>query len=180
MRTLVLGGTRSGKSAYAEKLVAPAASVSYVATARRRDGDPEWAARLAAHRQRRPAHWRTVEPGETPHDLPRAVRDAHDVLLVDDLGGWVAALWDAAGWEDSAAVEAAMAELAEALSTTNADVVLVSPEVGLSVVPDNPAARRFANAIGALNQAIAEVCDGVALVVAGRALWVKGGTANLT
>ncbi|MGH3645890.1 MAG: bifunctional adenosylcobinamide kinase/adenosylcobinamide-phosphate guanylyltransferase [Micromonosporaceae bacterium] len=179
MHTLVLGGIRSGKSAYAERLVGDAERVTYLATATDRPGDAEWAARLEAHRRRRPDGWRTRECGDQPGMLPRLLREARpgDTLLVDDLGGWITAWYDAAGWRDGA-TDAPIAELSAALAGSPATVVLVSPEVGLSLVPDNRAGRRFADALGSANRAVADVCDRVALVVAGQPLWIKSGAAS--
>lgn len=176
---MVLGGIRSGKSAYAERLVAGAPRVTYLATAAHRTGDPEWAARLEAHRERRPEGWRTEECGDRPEALPPLLRDAGagETLLVDDLGGWVTALYDAAGWRDGAAA-LPTGELVTALAGTAADVVLVSPEVGLTLVPGNAAARTFADALGTVNQRVAGGCDRVALVVAGQPLWIKSGRAS--
>lgn len=94
--TLVLGGVRSGKSARAEQLIAGSgALVRYVATAPRPDGDPDLAARVAAHRDRRPASWSTVET----QDLRAVLAEGSVPTLIDDLGGWLAARLDAAGWE---------------------------------------------------------------------------------
>ncbi len=181
MRTLVLGGTRSGKSAYAEGLFSVAATVSYVATAGHRPGDAEWAARIDAHRRRRPPSWRTLECGDKPEMLPQLLRDAGagDALLVDDLGGWVTAVCDAADWAADA-VRRPLAELPGALRTALPTVVFVSPEVGLSVVPDNRAARIFADALGTVNRSVADLCDRVVLVVAGQPLWIKGTPHSLT
>ncbi|MGH3734420.1 MAG: bifunctional adenosylcobinamide kinase/adenosylcobinamide-phosphate guanylyltransferase [Micromonosporaceae bacterium] len=182
MHTLVLGGIRSGKSAYAERLVTGAEQVTYLATAADRPQDPEWEARLAAHQQRRPGGWRTRECGERPELLPRLLREAGaaETLLVDDLGGWLTAVHDHAGWADGAA-DGPFAELTSALADAVATVVLVSPEVGLTIVPDNKVARRFADLLGTLNQAVAARCDRVVLVVAGQPLWIKSGApSNLT
>ena len=176
MHTLVLGGVRSGKSRYAESLLADASSVCYVATAPPRPGDEEWAARIAAHRQHRPSHWRTVECGENPESLPTVLATVADTeaILIDDLGSWVTALYDRSGWEPQSA-RRAFPSLITALRWTQIPVVLVSPEVGLSVVPENRAARMFADALGELNQMVGEVATGVALVVAGQPMWIKGG-----
>lgn len=182
MRTLVLGGTRSGKSAYAERLLADAARVNYLATAPERPDDTEWQSRVETHQRRRPAAWRTVECGVRPQLLPHLLRQAgpDDALLVDDLGAWVTALYDAAGWAPEA-VEKPLSDLVAALRETSGRVVLVSPEVGLSVVPDNRAARIFADAVGTVNRTVAEVCDGVVLVVAGQPMWIRrAGGSNLT
>src|SRR5690349_7192831 len=130
---LVLGGIRSGKSEYAESLVPAGTEVRYVATAALgdADADPDWAARIAAHRARRPESWLTEETGTAPGRLPELVADTKpdQAVLVDDLGGWVAAQPSDA---DVAALVAAVRDCA-------GRVILVTPEVGLSVVPPTPA-----------------------------------------
>jgi adenosyl cobinamide kinase/adenosyl cobinamide phosphate guanylyltransferase/NaMN:DMB phosphoribosyltransferase len=172
---LVLGGIRSGKSAFAESLVSDAPSVRYVATAASAEEDPEWITRIEAHQRRRPQSWTTEETGADPARLAAVLADAKpdDTLLVDDLGGWVAALLqpDRQPNDDQATV----AELADAVRTCAARIVLVSPEVGLSLVPTTPVGRAFADALGTANQALAAVCDRVALVVAGQPTWLKPG-----
>ncbi|MFC7273395.1 bifunctional adenosylcobinamide kinase/adenosylcobinamide-phosphate guanylyltransferase [Paractinoplanes rhizophilus] len=170
---LVLGGIRSGKSAFAEGLVADAPSVRYVATAVGGEDDPEWLARIEAHQRRRPQSWSTEETGADPARLAVLLTEAKpdDTLLVDDLGGWVAAVLDPARQPNDD--EADVAALAAAVRGTAARVVLVSPEVGLALVPATPVGRAFADALGATNQALAEACDRVALVVAGQHVWLK-------
>jgi adenosyl cobinamide kinase/adenosyl cobinamide phosphate guanylyltransferase/NaMN:DMB phosphoribosyltransferase len=172
---LVLGGIRSGKSAFAEALVADAASVRYVATAVGGEDDPEWRARIETHQQRRPQSWSTEETGADPVRLTALLNDAKpdDTLLVDDLGGWVAAVLDPARQPNDD--EADVAALAAAVRSCAGRVVFVSPEVGLALVPATPVGRAFADALGTTNQALAEACDRVALVVAGRPVWLKGG-----
>ncbi|WP_306209454.1 bifunctional adenosylcobinamide kinase/adenosylcobinamide-phosphate guanylyltransferase [Actinoplanes sp. RD1] len=170
---LVLGGIRSGKSAFAEALVADAPAVRYVATAAGGQDDPEWLARIEAHQRRRPQAWSTEETGADPARLTALLTEAKpdDTLLIDDLGGWVAALLDPAHQpnDDVATVTA----LAEAVRSCAGRVVLVSPEVGLSLVPQTPLGRAFADAVGTANQALADACDRVVLVVAGRPAWLK-------
>src|SRR6266536_675333 len=137
---LVLGGIRSGKSDLAEALVADAGHVRYVATALPAADDAEWTARLEAHRSRRPAGWSTEEVGSDPGRLPALLVDAKpdDVLLVDDLGGWLAAGGRGAG--DA---------LAEAVAQCQAAaLVIVSPEVGLSVVAATEDGRAIADRLG--------------------------------
>ncbi|MFI6228432.1 bifunctional adenosylcobinamide kinase/adenosylcobinamide-phosphate guanylyltransferase [Micromonospora echinospora] len=171
---LVLGGIRSGKSEFAEALVADAVTVRYVATATGGDpDDAEWAARLAAHRNRRPETWTTEETGDDPRRLADVLTSAqpHETLLVDDLGGWVTVLLDPA--HQPADDTVTIAELAEAVRACPARLVLVSPEVGLSLVPTTPLGRAFADALGSANRAVADACDAVALVVAGQACWLK-------
>jgi|GEM_PF-75035 nicotinate-nucleotide--dimethylbenzimidazole phosphoribosyltransferase len=173
-RILVLGGIRSGKSEFAESLVRHVPTVRYVATATAGADDPEWTARIAAHRLRRPAGWTTEETGADPARLPELLRtaDPTDTLLVDDLGGWVTALLDPA--RQTADTGAAVDELATAIRDCPARLVLVSPEVGLAVVPVTPLGRAFADTLGATNQAVARACDGVVLVVAGQPCWLRG------
>ncbi|GGK26765.1 hypothetical protein GCM10010124_19280 [Pilimelia terevasa] len=190
---LVLGGIRSGKSAYAERLAAAAARVRYVATAAAPDpADAEWQARVAAHRERRPAGWRTEELGADPTELAATLAGAapDEVVLVDDLGGWVTAALAAGaadpttGADDPTAgaeglipgaegLAAAAQALARAVAASPARVVLVSPEVGLTLVAPTPLGRAFTDALGTLNQAVAGACDRVALVVAGQPTWLK-------
>jgi nicotinate-nucleotide--dimethylbenzimidazole phosphoribosyltransferase len=172
---LVLGGIRSGKSGFAESLVAGATSVRYVATATGGEDDPEWLARIEAHQRRRPQSWTTEETGAEPSLLTELLRQAgpDETVLVDDLGGWVAAVLNPARQPNDD--EADVAALAAAVRETAARVVLVSPEVGLSLVPVTPVGRAFADALGTTNQALAEAVDGVVLVVAGQPAWLKGG-----
>ncbi|MBQ1045005.1 MULTISPECIES: bifunctional adenosylcobinamide kinase/adenosylcobinamide-phosphate guanylyltransferase [unclassified Micromonospora] len=171
---LVLGGIRSGKSEFAESLVADAPTVRYVATAPAGDPeDTEWATRLAAHRARRPGSWTTEETAADPGRLAEVIATAgpNETLIVDDLGGWVTVLLDPA--HQPADDTATIAELAAAVRSSEARLVLVSPEVGLSLVPTTPLGRAFTDALGATNRAVADACDAVALVVAGQAAWLK-------
>ena len=159
MIVLVLGGARSGKSAMAERLAAGLAgggSVTVLATAVVSDDD--MAARVALHRARRPPSWSTVETGP---GLVGALRSAPGTVVVDALGTWVAT-------QQGMAVD--VAGLRAALEERAGDTVVVSEEVGLGVHPSSETGRRFRDALGELNQAVAEVADEVVLVVAGRAL----------
>jgi adenosylcobinamide kinase / adenosylcobinamide-phosphate guanylyltransferase len=167
--TLVLGGARSGKSAYAEKLIAAhPAPWTYIATAQAFDA--EMAARIAAHQARRGANWSTVE---APQELVQAVREAPKApLLVDCLTLWLSNRLLAGA--DLAADRAA---LVKTLSQRRAPTVVVSSEVGLSIIPENVLARQFRDAAGELHQAVAGVAARVALTVAGYPLIVKGGGA---
>jgi adenosyl cobinamide kinase/adenosyl cobinamide phosphate guanylyltransferase len=156
--TLVLGGARSGKSEVAERIAARLPEpVTYLATLTPGD-DPDLDARIAAHRARRPASWRTVEAGP---ELPAALRSVPGSVLVDALGPWVAA---------SPGMIADAAALCAAMTGRDADTVVVSEEVGLGVHPATEDGRRFRDALGTLNQAVAAVADEVLLVVAGRIL----------
>jgi adenosyl cobinamide kinase/adenosyl cobinamide phosphate guanylyltransferase len=169
-RTLVLGGTRSGKSRYAEDLLPAANPVRYLATGRRRADDAEWTARLAAHRARRPAGWITVEEP----DVVAIVAAGGGPVLVDDLATWLTNLLDDAdAWAGAADVSAPIATLVDAVRAAPGDVVLVSAEVGLGVVPGTRAGRLFRDELGALNAALAAVCDEVLLLVAGLPVRLK-------
>jgi adenosylcobinamide kinase / adenosylcobinamide-phosphate guanylyltransferase len=156
--TFVLGGARSGKSGVAEALAARLPQpVTYVATLEVGD-DADLAARVAEHRTRRPADWRTLQSGP---DLPDVLRGLDGSVLVDSLGPWVATA-------PEGAVDAR--SLCAALQARRGDTVVVSEEVGLSVHPSSEAGRRFRDAMGQLNQAVADCADDVLLVVAGRTL----------
>lgn len=178
-RTLVLGGARSGKSVEAERRLAAFPGVEYVATGGARDGDPEWADRVALHRERRPASWRTTETCDLVPLL--AERDAPP-LLVDCLALWLTDAMDSVGaWDDARwanggarALAARVTELTGALRATDRTVVAVSNEVGSGVVPGTPAGRRFRDELGRLNAAVAGECEQVLLVVAGTVQRLRG------
>ncbi len=171
---LVLGGIRSGKSQWAETAIAEAAgdgrAVRYLATGSGSADDAEWSARVAAHRQRRPAHWSTVETIDVPTQLRT---DTHTATLVDDVGGWLTAVMDRRGAWTSGSVATDVDELIDAVDGFGSALALVSPEVGLTVVPATAAGRRFADELGTLNQRLAAVCERVVLVVAGQPVTVK-------
>lgn len=173
MRTLVLGGARSGNSAHAEGLLWPG-PVCYVAPATRDLDDPDWAARIAAHRERRPRHWQTVEY----LDLVQLLGESDDKVpvLVDDLGTWLTAEPDAArAWDaPRGTIAGRCTGLVQAVATSAERLVLVSPEVGMGVIPATTSGRLFRDEIGALNAALAAQCDEVLLVVAGIPLKLKG------
>ncbi|MGH3381630.1 MAG: bifunctional adenosylcobinamide kinase/adenosylcobinamide-phosphate guanylyltransferase [Actinoallomurus sp.] len=166
-RTLVLGGARSGKSEEAERRVLTAPEVTYVATGIMHADDQDWRARIAAHRERRPVWWDTAET----IDVADLLRTASGTLLIDGMGTWLTATFDALGaWEDPHAVGPRVDELVEAWRSTEAHVVAVSDEVGLSIVPETPAGRAFRDLLGRLNQRLAAESEETALVVAGRVL----------
>jgi adenosylcobinamide kinase / adenosylcobinamide-phosphate guanylyltransferase len=172
MRVLLLGGIRSGKSREAERRLAAEPAVTYVATGGLDGDDGEWTARVAAHRERRPGAWTTVET----LDVATLLRDTgagDPPLLIDCLNGWLAGAMAKAGcWdaEREGAVKllaVAVDELVDAWSRTDARVVAVSNEVGMSLVPITPAGRWFAEELGTLNQRIAAAADEVWLLTAG-------------
>ncbi len=165
-RTLVLGGVRSGKSGVGEALLAEHTEVRYIATGPTLTSDAEWVARVEEHRRRRDERYTTVETT----DLTTELSTTPDVAtLVDDLGNWLAADIDATnGWESPIDRSDRTEQLCAAISAVTADLVIISPEVGLAPVPSTAVGRAFQDELGALNSAVAAVCDRVLLVIAGR------------
>ncbi|MFD0314471.1 bifunctional adenosylcobinamide kinase/adenosylcobinamide-phosphate guanylyltransferase [Streptomyces flavalbus] len=177
-RTLVLGGARSGKSVEAERRLAAFPDVVYVATGGTRGGDGEWAARVAAHRERRPGSWRTVETC----DLVPLLKDDGPPLLVDCLSLWLTdamdavGAWDDAEWADGGerALRQRVRELTEAVRGARRIVVAVSNEVGSGIVPATASGRRYRDELGRLNAGFGQECEQVVLVVAGQAVVLRG------
>jgi adenosyl cobinamide kinase/adenosyl cobinamide phosphate guanylyltransferase len=173
---LVLGGVRAGKSAFAAEraraLADPGGRVTLVATAEPLDAD--LAARIARHRADRPAHWRTVE---APVALAQALGDLAgeaDVVLVDCLNLWVANLLGRDPGLDDQALQTRLAPLIRLLTRRPYHAILVSNEVGGGVHPETALGRRFRDALGLVNQAVARAVDEAVLVVAGCPIWLKG------
>jgi adenosylcobinamide kinase/adenosylcobinamide-phosphate guanylyltransferase len=174
MKVLVTGGVRSGKSFHAESLLIAEPHVTYVAPGPEADvdADPEWAERVAIHRARRPDHWDTVES----HDLAAALRTADGAVLIDCLGTWLTSTIDELdGWDQvrddwEPVVMARLTDIVDAVSEHDGTVVVVTNEVGMSVVPEHRSGRVFRDLLGIANQRVAAACDDVLLVVAGRAL----------
>jgi adenosylcobinamide kinase/adenosylcobinamide-phosphate guanylyltransferase len=181
MIELVIGGARSGKSAFAEQqALASGLAVTYVATARAEDA--EMARRVAHHRARRPAEWACVE---APLDLAatlRRVATTDSCVIVDCLTLWLSNLFfagrAAAQAEAGEAIDCALlagetAALLAALAALPGRIILVSNEVGWGIVPMHPISRLFADEQGRLNQRVAALCDRVTLVAAGLPLPLK-------
>jgi adenosylcobinamide kinase / adenosylcobinamide-phosphate guanylyltransferase len=168
---LVLGGARSGKSRYAQRWAEERASAGdrellYIATAQPLDEEME--ARIARHRRDRGSRWRTRE---APLDLSAAIdaeAEAGPILLVDCLTLWLSNLL-----LEGRPVEAERSRLVSSVQAAKAPIALVSNEVGLGIVPDNPIARRFRDEQGLLNQRIAEAAREVILMTAGLPLSLK-------
>jgi adenosylcobinamide kinase/adenosylcobinamide-phosphate guanylyltransferase len=173
-RILITGGVRSGKSRYAETLLADLAEVSYVASGPVPDpaADAEWAARIADHRVRRPAHWSTVETT----DVVGALRTVSGAILIDCLGTWLTAVIDRLGtwdeplpnWQDD--FHDQVDKLVTAWRTRRGLAVAVTNEVGWGLVSQYRSGRVFTELLGLLNQEVAAASDEVIMIVAGRAL----------
>lgn len=171
-RVFVTGGARSGKSRYAEGVLAGIDDVDYVAAGGPRTGDPDWDRRVEIHRRRRPASWRTVEDT----DVAGVLRSARRPVLVDCLGTWLASRLDhhdAWGNSELDAVRADVEDLLDAWRSCAVPVVAVSNEVGSGVVPATASGRMFRDELGRLNAAIAELADEVVFMVAGQAITVR-------
>ncbi len=180
MLTLVLGGTRSGKSAFAAALAGRSGdAVTFLATGI--PSDPEMRRRIDAHRRSRPAGWALVEE---PLAIAAAIPAGAGTVLLDSLDTWLANRMEAAGGAGAdlgggrgeALPEACAAELAD-LEAKARSVVAVSAEVGLSLLPLSAYGRSFADALGLLNQRVAARAGDVYLVAAGLPLALKTGGA---
>ena len=170
MLQLILGGARSGKSRLAEKLAAESGcAVTYIATSQPLDG--EMNERVRHHRERRPGYWALIEE---PIELARVLRDnarADACLLVDCLTLWLTNLLML---EDPQRLNAERDALLECLADLPGNIVFVSNETGMGVVPLGELTRRYVDEAGWLHQALAERCQRVVLTVAGLPLTLKG------
>jgi len=182
---LILGGARSGKSAFAEQLAASSGqSIAFIATATA--GDDEMRARIARHRASRPAHWHTVEE---PFDLAGAVQHAAalaDILLLDCitlwLSNWLARHGETSDTDMTASSPlldaAAMQEIQNLLATLASldprkTLIVITNEVGLGIVPAYPLGRLYRDTLGLVNQRLAEAAGRVYLLIAGIAVDIK-------
>jgi adenosylcobinamide kinase/adenosylcobinamide-phosphate guanylyltransferase len=167
-RVLVTGGSRSGKSAFAEDLLAGSRKVTYVAAGTTVDAaDGEWADRVRAHRERRPAAWQTLETLDVAGAFALG-----GAFLVDGLGTWLTGIIDrSGGWDNADVARSAVASEAAALITAyeqcEGTAVIVTDEVGSGVVPAHASGRLFRDELGRLNATVAAAADEVWLVTAG-------------
>ncbi|MGF0253551.1 bifunctional adenosylcobinamide kinase/adenosylcobinamide-phosphate guanylyltransferase [Rhodococcus erythropolis] len=171
-RTLVTGGARSGKSTYAEGLLAGYRNVTYIATGDPQDDDPDWIERIASHRARRPSTWTTVETS----DVTEIFAAATTPILLDCLGTWLTARLDrhqAWATEDLSAVHADIDVLADAWTACPVPIVAVTNEVGSGVVPDTKSGRLFRDLLGLVNSRIASESESVVLMTAGLPLSLR-------
>jgi adenosylcobinamide kinase/adenosylcobinamide-phosphate guanylyltransferase len=173
-RILITGGVRSGKSRYAESLLADSAEVTYIATGPVPDpaADAEWAARIVDHRSRRPVHWSTVETS----DVAGALRSVSGAILIDCLGTWLSAMIDQLGtWEEplrswQGDFDDRVDELVAAWQARSGLAIAVTNEVGWGLVSPYRSGRIFSGLLGLANQRIAAASDEVIMIVAGRPL----------
>jgi adenosylcobinamide kinase/adenosylcobinamide-phosphate guanylyltransferase len=176
MLTLIIGGARSGKSRFAQRLAERSPRVCYIATLLPGD-DAEMLERVARHRTDRPSSWRTVEaPLALADAVELAAQDA-DAVLVDCLTLWLSNLsWEHRDSERGRLEDALQSQLRRiADAARSSHIILVSNEVGFATVPESPVARAFRDLQGFLNQWAAEAADQAILVVAGLPLYLKNG-----
>ena len=176
--TLILGGARSGKSTLAQDMANErGGNVLFVATAEA--GDEEMAARIAAHKQKRPAHWTTLEvtTGLGPK-ITAALGDSNTVVI-DCVTLLVSNLFEARGWPDDAdlmdrVVREEIDGIIACVDGAAVDFIIVSNEIGLGIVPADPLSRLYRDVLGRANQLLAARADTVLLLVAGISVTVKG------
>jgi adenosylcobinamide kinase/adenosylcobinamide-phosphate guanylyltransferase len=173
---LILGGARSGKSAYAEKLATQMGQrVLYVATAEA--GDEEMAERITVHRSIRPDTWQTLEAPRQVGDALLAIDHRPDVVLLDCLTLLVSNIVLAMESEPQVAIEATVQAELETIVAAQAQLkvplIVVSNEVGLSLVPEYPLGRLYRDVLGRANQHLATLADRVLFMVAGLPMTVK-------
>lgn len=170
MLQLILGGARSGKSRFAERLATDSQlDVVYIATSQPVDG--ELNRRVALHRQRRPEHWGLVEEPLALADVLRAQARADRCLLVDCLTLWLTNLLML---DDEERLDFERQALLDLLPALPGEIIFVSNETGLGVVPLGELTRRFVDEAGLLHQALAARCERVVFTVAGLPMLLKG------
>lgn len=170
--SLILGGARSGKSRYAEELAATCGNRLYLATAVfdiATGDDKEMTARIAQHKLRRGEHWQTIEEPLEIDKVIKAESRPDNIILIDCLTIWLSNLL-----YHERDIEAHTSRLLESLSAAPGDILMVSNEVGLSIVPENALARRFRDEQGRLNQTLAKAAHNVVFIAAGLPLTLKG------
>ncbi len=166
----ITGGARSGKSAYAEKLALEIAGKrAYLATAQALDA--EMAAKIEKHRKDRSSAWDTYEEPLAVADLLRKISGRYQVALLDCLTLWLSNIMAHTGGDG--AVLQGMDSLVKALSDFQGTCIVVSNEVGLGIVPDNPVARKFRDFAGMMNQKIAQAADEVYFTASGIPMKIK-------
>lgn len=175
-KTLILGGSRSGKSSLAENMMACHSRVRYIATGYPAGQDTEWAERVAAHQLRRSSKFTTEET----IDLVGVLRSSQNPILIDCLGIWMTRILDSlSAWDTprsvwDAELELQVSEFLNAWTLATVPVCAVSNEVGMGVVPDTASGRLFRDELGKLNMRVAAISDNVIFVIVGIPQILKG------
>ncbi|MEJ2608810.1 MAG: bifunctional adenosylcobinamide kinase/adenosylcobinamide-phosphate guanylyltransferase [Candidatus Thiodiazotropha sp.] len=174
MRTLILGGVRSGKSRLAEKLAIESnLSVTYIATAQA--GDDEMVTRIIAHRERRPKQWQLIEEPYQLATVLEAHAKAGTCLLVECLTLWLTNLLLT---PDPTLVEKERTALLSTLPNLPGQIILVGNETNMGIIPMDKLSRRFCDESGQLHQALAQISERVILTVAGLPQFLKGASSE--
>ena len=165
MKQLILGGVKSGKSLFAEQQVVDwekvnTGEVIYIATAE--SHDDEFSDRIARHRSQRPAHWRTIEEPIKISEILGQVSGQGKCVLLECLTLWMSNLL-----LDEDKLAARVEQFCKAFERYDGEIIVVSNETGLGIMPDNAMARRFGDELGVLQQRLASLSDEVVMVVAG-------------
>lgn len=164
--SLIFGGARSGKSTYAENLASPYTQKIYIATAEARD--EEMQKRITTHQKQRGPNWLTIEePTDLKSHLNKQQQE-DNVILIDCMTIWLSNII-----EQKLNISKEIQILTQSLGNCNSDVIMVSNELGLSIVPENPLARSFRDEQGLLNQKLAKVATNVVFIAAGLPLILK-------
>jgi adenosylcobinamide kinase/adenosylcobinamide-phosphate guanylyltransferase len=171
MKMLVLGGCRSGKSAYAEMVAAKKYQRKYFVATLERSDDPEMQHRITLHQNTRRDDWETIEEPLDIVDVLKVQQHQADVFVVDCITMWITNMVCKGMGDD--AIEDEVHRLADVLSDVRADVLFVANEVGLGIVPESSLGRRFRDLAGWTNQQLAKVCDDVVFMAAGLPLYLK-------
>ncbi|QNW93321.1 bifunctional adenosylcobinamide kinase/adenosylcobinamide-phosphate guanylyltransferase [Acinetobacter seifertii] len=170
MLQLILGGARSGKSRLAEQTaISTQLPVTYVATAQALD--PEMQSRIAHHQNQRPVHWALVEERLFLANALKKIDQPNQIILVDCLTLWLTNLLLL---EDQSVQQFECEQLLKVLPTLESEIILVSNETGLGVVPLGEISRRFVDEAGRLHQALGQIADKVVFCVAGFPMILKG------
>ncbi len=173
--TLVIGGVRSGKSAWAVRYSQRFNRKVFIATASAIDEDMK--ERINRHQQERGDRWRTIEAGK---DIVKALQSAHktaDIIVIDCLTVWTALIMNEAPTQDQV-IQNHVIPLINKIERIKTEIVIVTNEVGMGVHPEYESGRQYRDLLGKINQSIAAVCENVILFVAGIPLAVKGTTPN--
>lgn len=169
--TLITGGVKSGKSAYALKLgQGQGAKPVFIATATA--GDDEMARKIAAHKAERAGRWQTCEEPNDIAGVLERIAPEFDVVLIDCLTLWVSNLLTLQNLGDDE-IEAAFSGLMEALKSAICPVIVVTNEVGLGIMPADRLSRRYQNLLGAVNRRIAGLADNVYMMISGIPIKIK-------
>ncbi|MFC1624116.1 bifunctional adenosylcobinamide kinase/adenosylcobinamide-phosphate guanylyltransferase [Candidatus Omnitrophota bacterium] len=173
--TFILGGARSGKSSYAIELAKSIkGTVAFIATSEALD--EEMKKRIDLHKKKRPLDWETFEEPKDILGLLKKMRHDFEIIIIDCLTLFISNLLSED--LDESAIEDRISEMLKLLGSSKLESIIISNEVGLGIVPDNPLGRRFRDLAGKINQMVAQEADVVFFMAAGLPLMIKGGSSE--